>query len=382
LRIALISSHVQSGGAEKYFERLVGRLPPEVRGPIVLVGDGPLREQLAARYGRVHAIDYAGKGDLPRVARELRRELRAGRADAVLANGIQAAAAAGIANLTGATPVVWRRPDASFDGWFASSVALPCRYVVGNSGSVISGLNRRRLRSRLRIIHNGLPAAVGDRAAARQRLEELQGGLVPGPVLAVSGRLHPTKGQVDVVEIAPRLVARMPAVRILLFGDADADRPEHAEELRRRVDELGLSDVVLFMGYRDDAGELIAGVDVLLAPSRVDPATGWREGFPNSAVEAMAAGTPVLGYDHGPFREILGEHATLVPEGDRSALCDALIGVLTDVEATRERALAGQRFVRSRYAMDAAVQAWVELFEEAVSTDRWLRTRRAVGSRR
>jgi glycosyltransferase involved in cell wall biosynthesis len=364
-RITFVTSHVKLGGAEQYFLRLVTNVDSERVDRILLLGDGPLLERLRNSGVDADVIAFARRADIFRAALTLRAILRNNQSYVVLANGIQAALVSGLACVGTPTRVIWRRTDASYDGWIANLVAVGCRFVVGNSQSVVSGLSRRAHRKRLRVIHNGLAPLAGNRPAARAAIEQLVGTMLDGPVIAVSGRLHPLKGQLAVLECLPSLKQRFPGACLVLFGATDADRPRFADTLTKRADDLGVGTSLHILGFRDDAPELVSGVDVLTVPSSTDPVTGWREGFPNAAVEAMAVGVPVIGYDHGPFREILGKAAVLVPEGDVGALKAALHSLLSDGARAKTMREEGRRWATDRYSIDAAVQSWYRLSCEA-----------------
>jgi glycosyltransferase involved in cell wall biosynthesis len=82
------------------------------------------------------------------------------------------------------------------------------------------------------------------------------------------------------------------------------------------VQELGLSDHVTFTGHRSDIREIYAASRAVLSLST------QPESFGRSVLEALAIGTPVLGFDHGGVGEVLGElnPQGLVPLGDTAAL--------------------------------------------------------------
>lgn len=114
-------------------------------------------------------------------------------------------------------------------------------------------------------------------------------------------------------------------------------------ELRRLVEDLGLAGRVLFAGAVDQNEALarIAGYDALLVPSRTRP--NWKEQFGRVAVQAMAAGTPVIASDSGALPEVLGGCGELVPEGDVDAFSRALRRVLRDPARRGELAARGRR---------------------------------------
>ena len=104
---------------------------------------------------------------------------------------------------------------------------------------------------------------------------------------------------------------------LVLIGDG----PELATTLQL-AHELGLKDHVVATGYRDDAHGLLVGADVVLVPS-------LSEGTPRAAIEALAAGVPVVGYDIPGLSELVGPAGALADPYDRTALAVATVEVLT-----------------------------------------------------
>ena len=113
----------------------------------------------------------------------------------------------------------------------------------------------------------------------------------------------------------PEVVRRVPGVRVALVGPENPSRPEYVAELRAALAREGLTDAVSFLGFREDALELISGFDVVVVPSVPDERGFGREGFGYVGLEGFAVGTPVVAYDDGALRETLGDCAVLVPAG-------------------------------------------------------------------
>jgi glycosyltransferase involved in cell wall biosynthesis len=147
------------------------------------------------------------------------------------------------------------------------------------------------------------------------------------PTIAFIGRLVPVKGH----DVALRAIdhVRAPA-RLVIAGDAPLDgarmRTRDERPVRRashRVQYLGAVD-----GARRD--QLLREASVVVIPSRVLP-NGRSEGVPLVALEALAAGVPVVASAVGGLRElprIAGGGIDLVPPEDPCALADAIDRVL------------------------------------------------------
>lgn len=105
-----------------------------------------------------------------------------------------------------------------------------------------------------------------------------------------------------------------------------------------------LSSRVAFRGWCRDIPDLMRHWAIAAMPS-------LNEGFGMTALEAMAAGVPVVGYRSGALPEVVadGETGVLVAPGDISALSEAISRLPDDPDLRRRMGLAGQARVRSTF---------------------------------
>jgi glycosyltransferase involved in cell wall biosynthesis len=356
-----VSSHALPGGSERYLELLLGALGPEWVAGVVSLQDGWLVDRLREA-GHPVAVVPAGRrlGILPAAVR-LRRVLRSRRPQVVHANGVKAALVAALAMTGTGIPVLWVKHDFFWDGPLARCVARLCRQVVGVSAAVVEGLPAERVH----VVPNGIAPAPVDRAAGRARLHGLFGLPEGARVVLLLGRLHRVKGAAALVEAAPGVLARAPGVHFGLVGGEDPGEPEVADEVCARVAALSLEGAVRLLGHQDDPQALMAGADVVAIPSGPH-APGLRgEGFGMVAIEAMAAGTPVVGLAAGALPEVVGDAGLLVPPGDPGALADALVRALTDEPLRARLAEAGRRRVADCFTLERMADAMRVRYREA-----------------
>jgi glycosyltransferase involved in cell wall biosynthesis len=132
-----------------------------------------------------------------------------------------------------------------------------------------------------------------------------------------------------------------------------------------RIAELGAASHVDMYGWSDvtQLAAHYARAHVVLAPSR--RSRTWVEQFGRMVVEAQAAGAVVAGYATGSLPEVVGAAGVLVPEGDVTALADAVDGLVREpAEWARLRA-EGQRAAAGR-TWDAVAAGQVGLYEQAL----------------
>ncbi|WP_314104388.1 MSMEG_0565 family glycosyltransferase [uncultured Frigoribacterium sp.] len=157
------------------------------------------------------------------------------------------------------------------------------------------------------------PAGDGDRARWRDRFGEY--------VLALGG-IEPRKGSLDLVEAFALLRRRRPDVR-LVFGGGETlfDYRDYRARVDARIAALGLDPVVLGVVDDDELPSLVAAAGALAFVST-------KEGFGLAAMEALAAGVPVVARDLPVLREVFGPTVAYAtgPPSIEEALVAALDG--------------------------------------------------------
>lgn len=164
--------------------------------------------------------------------------------------------------------------------------------------------------------------------------------------VAILGRIADWKGQdVLIRALAEPALAEIGA-RAVIAGDAYPG--EQAPDIAGLARALGVEDRVEFLGFTPDPGQVLASVDAVAVPStRPDP-------LPNSALEALAAGRPVVAAAHGGLREIVkeGETGFLVESGNPAELATALRRLADDPQLRRSMGEAAAADARARFTID------------------------------
>jgi glycosyltransferase involved in cell wall biosynthesis len=176
-------------------------------------------------------------------------------------------------------------------------------------------------------------------------------GARENPLVGFIGRLTGQKG-VDILLRAFALVERRhPTVELILAGDGP-ERPA----LSRLAQSLGLQRV-MFLGWRADAADVLADLDLLVVPSR------W-EGFGLVALEAMAMGIPVVASNASALPEIVapGQTGLLVSPGDAGELADAITTILSGPKRAAEMGRAGRERVRTEFPVERMAKRTSDLY--------------------
>jgi len=149
------------------------------------------------------------------------------------------------------------------------------------------------------------------------------------PVVAAVGRLVEKKGFGELVDACAVLAQRGCRFRCEIAGSGELE-----DELRARIERLGVSDRVRLLGPRtqDEIRALMRRAAVVAAPCVV-AADGNRDGLPTVLLEAMALGTPCVSTPVTGIPELVrdGETGLIAPERDPEALATAIERLLEDV---------------------------------------------------
>jgi len=160
------------------------------------------------------------------------------------------------------------------------------------------------------------------------------------PVIVVAARLAREKGHKFLLEAVASLRTEFPDVFVLLAGEGNQE-----SSLKALTRELGLSDNVRFLGFREDVPRVLAAADVSVLPSIDCDASSA------SIKEAMAMQLPVVATRIGGAAEIIDDEADglIVLPGDASALAGAIRRLLRDPALRSRMGLAGRSKVINRF---------------------------------
>ena len=179
-------------------------------------------------------------------------------------------------------------------------------------------------------------------------------------------RLIPKKGLFTTLAALPQVIERWPRLKFVLAGTGpDADRFQAA------VAEAGLENHVEMLGWVDQPTlrEEMARAHAFLHPSELTE-TEDQEGVPNSMVEAMAAGLPVVGTTHGGIPEAVtdGVDGFLAPEKNPDALATAILALLEDSEQLTRFSRQAHESVQEKFGFETQIAALERCYHEAMAS--------------
>lgn len=177
-----------------------------------------------------------------------------------------------------------------------------------------------------------------------------------GPHLIVARHLEALYDNATALRAFALVRQTVPHARLTLAGSGP-----QAQELRSLADSLGVADAVNFPGTLalEGIAELFRSADLMLNPSLAD-------NMPNSVLEAMASGVPVVSTDVGgvPFIVDHGRTGLLVPPGQPQLMADAALRVLSD-PALRQRLTEQGMVEAQRYAWPQVAQSLRQVYAQA-----------------
>ena len=356
MRVLLASPGMQIGGAEQVVTVLAAGLAQRGHQLALSGVPGPLDDQISDLPVQRLRLEERGRSPLglARDAARLAVFVRGFRPHVIHAHNPRMSVAAALGARLGLGP---RRPPllATVHGLGPSdyrAAAFALRAAADRVASVSQETASELAGFGLTadVVYNGVEAGPPLSPDARSMLDaEL--GLDGGPVLAAVGRLASHKNHERFLVAAAEILHTEPEARFLLVGAG----PQRAH-LERQAGELGIADRVRFTGARFDVRALIARADLFVCSS------DW-EGHSVAALEALAAGTPVVSTPVEGMRALMAEGAAVVAaDRSSSSLARAALDLLRDPRRREALGAAGMRAASERFAADAMVEAYDRMY--------------------
>jgi glycosyltransferase involved in cell wall biosynthesis len=341
-------------GASRCLLRLTTRLVQDGNAVCVILGaDGPLRPALELAGVTVRVCPQLAFIDKRKYAAfsgwlklgfsfvasliQIRRITGTFRPDVLHTNTSVILTPGVVAKLCG-IPHVWhvREVYAGFTGlwkryqWF---VLFFSSRVICVSREVAEQFTLSRTRQKLCIVHDGLPAAeFPEITASRVKDFRARYKLDGNPLIGLVGRIKiGRKGQDVFLKAAAGIKSRFPNARFMLIGSPFPGNEGHLDIVQNLIQELRLSNEVIYAGEVDDIGTAYAALDISVQASVLP------EAFSGVVIESMAMGKAVVASNFRSTNEQIdhGDNGILVAPGDTSQLESAL-GALLEDETLRQ----------------------------------------------
>jgi glycosyltransferase involved in cell wall biosynthesis len=360
LRVMFMQTDMRIGGAEMLTANIIRRLNRDRFAPELccLKEPGELGEGLAHEIP-VHHHLLANKYDL-RVWPRLTHLLRDREVDAVITVGAGdkmfwgrlAARRVGVPAVLSALHSTGWPDGVGRLNRMLTPITDSFIAVAGSHGQFLAK-NLRIPEDRVAVIPNGVDtnryAPTPDVAQIRREF-----GIGPtDPVLGIVAALRPEKNHELFLDVAARVVSKLPTSRFLIVGDGPC-RPQIEERARQ----LGLSSRVVFTGSRPDVPRLLAAMDVFGLTSRM-------EANPLSILEAMSVGRPVVATNVGSIHEAVIEAQTgfLVEPGNADQFAARVIDLLDAPVLGHVMGAAAREIVVARWSLESMVAGYERLIE-------------------
>jgi glycosyltransferase involved in cell wall biosynthesis len=211
------------------------------------------------------------------------------------------------------------------------------------------------------VIHNAVDLEVFPSACDGAAVREEFGLAADDFVVGNVGRLDWWKGHDFFLKAMAEVAQVVPNLKCLIVGQREPSALNQAyfENLQFLTESLGLSDKVVFTGFRSDVPRILSALDVMVHSSSLP------EPFGIVIIEGMAAGRPVVATKAGGVLDIIedGISGLLVPCKDSKAMAEAVLQLFSDREKARQMSLAARRRVEEKFTVEHHVARVQSLYD-------------------
>ncbi|MBN2371259.1 MAG: glycosyltransferase family 4 protein [Vicinamibacteria bacterium] len=177
-----------------------------------------------------------------------------------------------------------------------------------------------------------------------------------GVLLLNVKRLHPLADQATLLTAFARIAKRREDAALLIAGAGESE-----SALRRQASDLGITERVRFLGLvpNEEVADLQCAADLFVLSSTL-------EATPTVALEALAAGTPVVSTDNPggiELHRLFGKDLVLAPMRDPDALAAAVLGFLESPRRTNQET---NDLIEERFRIEGVVTRYLAVYQKAL----------------
>lgn len=177
-------------------------------------------------------------------------------------------------------------------------------------------------------------------------------------VIIFSGALDKRKGVEILLEAWKDVQKMFPLWKLLILGDGSMKTA-----LIMQAERLGITKSTIFAGHVHNVPDHLRNADLFVLPS-------IQEGLPNSLLEAMACGLPVIASRIGGVVDVVedGKSGMLFEPGDISGLESAMKRLLGDVDLSRRLGAEARKTISEKFLIERVADEYIKLYKNLLST--------------
>lgn len=230
--------------------------------------------------------------------------------------------------------------------------------VICNSKMVYEDvLKREKIEpEKLKVIYNGVDVDKFDKldksAAAKKIREEFN---IPNssPIIGIVANLYKYKGIEYFIDAAKLALLKIPDIFFIIVGRDFG----MLAMLKSQAESLGISERIIFTGFREDVPELISSFDILTL-------TSLEEGMPNSLLEGMSARKPIITANAGGAVEVVedGKTGFIIPMKKAEPLAEKIIALLENPALRISMGESGYQRAREIFSFEKMLSSYVDVY--------------------
>ena len=172
-------------------------------------------------------------------------------------------------------------------------------------------------------------------------------------VITNVGIFRKVKGHEVMLKSVAKVINQLPKAKFLLVGDGPDKK-----DLEEMANEMGIGKHVLFPGFIDNIPEIYSFTDIAILSS-------WSEGLPQSLLQAMAAGVPVIATNVGGVPEVVvhEESGILIEAGDHAALAEGIIRIINHPDLAVRMAGRAKEIILQGHSMNSMLDSIESLYQ-------------------
>jgi glycosyltransferase involved in cell wall biosynthesis len=172
-------------------------------------------------------------------------------------------------------------------------------------------------------------------------------------IAGTAGRLVPVKGPEFLIKAARYIISRYPDAYFIFTGDGPLE-----QDLKRRALKMGISENIIFLGWRDNIAQIISIYDIFVLPS-------LNEGMGRVLAEAMALGKPIVASNIGGIPDLVihGDNGFLVPPKNPKQLAKYIQVLIEDKDKRQKMGLRGKE-MSLNFGAGRMIEKIASLYEE------------------